>query len=125
MEDDGIITLASPYSVAATAKRLETFLESKGMKIFASIHQAAEAEAVGLKLRPTVLILFGNPKAGTPLMEKFPSLALDLPLKVLAWQSPEGENFISFTSPAFLQDRHRLPEPPFEPIPKLMEEALK
>ncbi len=85
MNAEGVIDLSSSYSVSETADRLENFLQAKGMKIFARIDQAAEAQSVGLSLRPTILLLFGNPTAGTPLMEKFPSLAIDLPLKALIW----------------------------------------
>ena len=83
MNTEGMIDLASPYPVTETADRLQNLLLAKGMKIFARIDQAAEAASVGMALRPTILLLFGNPKAGTPLMDQFPSLAIDLPLKAL------------------------------------------
>ena len=80
----------SPHSAQETASLLEAFFSSKGMKIFARIDQAVEAAAVGLELRPTILILFGNPKAGTPLMLEHPLIALDLPLKLLIWAGDDG-----------------------------------
>jgi uncharacterized protein (DUF302 family) len=124
MNAEGVIDLASPYSVAETADKLQSFLLAKGMKIFARIDQAAEAASVGLTLRPTILLLFGNPKAGTPLMDQFPSLAIDLPLKVLIWES-DGKTCVSFPSPEYLQKRHHLPAIPFAPIPDLLAAALK
>jgi uncharacterized protein (DUF302 family) len=125
MSAEGVIDLPSPYSVVETADRLERLLAAKGMKIFARIDQAAEAIAVGLTLRPTILVLFGNPKAGTPLMDQFPSLAIDLPLKVLVWESTEGKVYLSFTDPKYLQARHHLPMTPFAPLADLFSAALK
>jgi uncharacterized protein (DUF302 family) len=124
MSAEGIIDLPSPYSVAETADRVRNFLEGKGLKIFARIDQAAEAASVGMTLRPTILLLFGNPKAGTPLMEKFPSLAIDLPLKALIWEAP-GQVFLSYVSPEYLQQRHDLPAIPFAQLPGLLSAALK
>ena len=124
MSAQGVIDLVSPYSVPETADRLQNLLLAKGMKIFARIDQAAEAVSVGMTLRPTILLLFGNPKAGTPLMEQFPSLAIDLPLKALIWES-SGKVYLSFTSPEYLQQRHHLPMTPFAQIPELFAAALK
>ena len=125
MNADGVIDLPSPYPVAETADRLQNLLLAKGMKIFARIDQTAEAATVGMTLRPTILLLFGNPKAGTPLMEQFPSLALDLPLKALIWESSERAVYLSFTSSEYLQQRHHLPMTPFAQIPELLAAALK
>ena len=86
----------SPHPPQKTADLLESFLSGKGNKIFARIDQAAEAAAVGLELRPTILLLFGNPKAGTPLMQRYPNLALDLPLKVLIWEENGQVHVIPF-----------------------------
>jgi len=122
---EGLIDLPSPYSVAETTDRLQNLLLAKGMKIFARIDQAAEAVAVGMTLRPTILLLFGNPKAGTPLMEQFPSLAIDLPLKALIWESSDKKVYLSYTSPESLQQRHHLPTTPFAQIPALFAAALK
>jgi uncharacterized protein (DUF302 family) len=124
MSAQSMIDLLSPHSVVETANRLEDLLRGKGIKIFARIDQAAEAEKVGLKLRPTILLIFGDPKAGTPLMEKFPSLAIDLPLKALIWEA-EGKVYLSFNSPAFLQERHHLPMTPFAQLPDLLAAALR
>ena len=116
--------LISSHSPEQTADRLESFLAAKGMKIFARIDQAAEAAAVGLKLRPTILILFGNPKSGTPLMDQFPELALDLPLRVLVWEEA-GQVHVTFTGPDELRERYKLPITPFEPIPGLLKAAVE
>jgi uncharacterized protein (DUF302 family) len=124
MNAEGVIDLPSPHSVPETADRLENLLLAKGMKIFARIDQAAEATSVGMALRPTVLLLFGNPKAGTPLMEQFPSLAVDLPLRALIWES-SGKVYLSYISPDYLQRRHHLPMTPFAQIPELFAAALK
>src|SRR5271170_870631 len=124
MNAEGVVDLPSPYSVAETADRLQNLLLAKGMKIFARIDQAAEAASVGMALRPTILLLFGNPKAGTPLMEQFPSLAVDLPLRALVWESSD-KVYLSFVSPDYLQRRHHLPVTPFAQIPALFATALK
>ena len=125
MNSEGVIDLPSPYSVVETADRLQNVLLAKGMKIFGRIDQAAEAALVGMTLRPTILLLFGNPKAGTPLMDQFPSLAIDLPLKALVWESTDKKVYLTFTSPEYLQKRHGLPMIPFAPIPNLFAAALK
>ena len=125
MPSDGLINLGSPYSVPETVDRLQNLLVAKGMKIFARIDQTSEAAAVGMTLRPTILLLFGNPKAGTPLMDQFPSLAIDLPLKALIWESSDKKVYLSYTSPEYLQQRHHLPMTPFSPIPDLLAAALK
>ena len=113
----------SPHPAKETADLLENFLSSKGMKIFARIDQAAEAAAVGLALRPTILILFGSPKAGTPLMQQYPELALDLPLRVLVWEEA-GKVHVSFPGPDELRERYHLPITPFEVLPGLLKSAL-
>ena len=125
MNPTGITDLASKHSVAETAEQLEALLKSKGMKIFARIDQAAEAEAVGLKMRPMVLLFFGNPKTGTPLMIQHPSLAMDLPLKALVWESADGKVWLSYNSPEFLKQRHGLDAPPFEPVGNLLQAAVQ
>lgn len=125
MPSEGLINLESPHSVPDTADRLQNLLVTKGMKIFARIDQAAEAVAVGMTLRPTILLLFGNPKAGTPLMDQYPSLAIDLPLKALIWESSDKKVYLSYTSPEYLQQRHHLPMVPFAQLPDLFAAALK
>jgi uncharacterized protein (DUF302 family) len=124
MNAEGVIDLPSPYTVPETADRVQNLLLAKGMKIFARIDQAAEAASVGMTLRPTILLLFGNPKAGTPLMEQFPSIAIELPLKALIWESPD-KVYVSFVSPEYLQERHHLPTMPFAQIPELFAAAVK
>src|SRR5580692_4034376 len=92
----GIVELACSRSVTETVDRLELLLKAKGIKIFARIDQLAEAQAAGLTMRPTVLLIFGDPKAGTPLMNRYPSIAIDLPLKALVWESAEGKAWLSY-----------------------------
>ncbi len=104
----GIISQPSPYSVTETLDRLEAILRSKGITIFARLDQQIEAEKVGLNLRPTQLLLFGNPKAGTPVMAAVPLIAIDLPLKVLAWQDEIGQVWLSYNAPDYLQQRFSL-----------------
>ena len=105
---NGIISQPSPYSVTETINRLEAALQAKGIAIFVRIDQQAEAEKVGLSLRPTQLLLFGNPKAGTPLMVAEPTIALDLPLKVLAWEATDGKVWLSYNDPTYLKQRFSL-----------------
>ena len=107
---NGIISQPSPYSVTETIDRLEAILQSKNITIFARIDQQAEAEKVGLSLLPTQLLLFGNPKAGTPLMVAEPTIALDLPLKLLAWEADDGKVWLSYNDPNYLRQRFSLPD---------------
>ena len=123
MNNSGVIDLACQDSVAQVAARLNALLKSKGLTVFARIDQAAEAEASGLVMRPMVLIIFGDPKAGTPLMIKYPTLAIDLPLKALVWESAEGQTWISYNSPEYLQQRHGMELRPFEPVRQLLQAA--
>ncbi len=107
-ENHGIINQISPSSVTETLDRLVAILQAKGITIFARLDQQAEAEKVGLKLRPTQLLLFGNPKAGTPVMAAVPLIAIDLPLKVLVWQDEAGQVWLSYNAPHYLQQRFSL-----------------
>ena len=107
--ENGMVTIPSHQSVDRTVKNLEEILQTKGVKLFALIDHSGEAENAGMKMRPTKLLIFGNPKAGTPLMIASPSIALDLPLKVLVWEDADGKVWISYNSPAYLQSRHGLP----------------
>jgi uncharacterized protein (DUF302 family) len=109
-DDNGIVNLPATRPVDQTVARIEALLREKGVKLFAIIDHSGEAESVGLKMRPTRLLIFGNPKAGTPLMQAAPSIALDLPLKLLVWEDPGGQVWISYNSPAWLQRRHSLPD---------------
>lgn len=107
-EDNGIVTLASPHGFAATVERLQAAVEGKGLKVFARIDHAGEAAAAGLSLHPAQLLIFGNPKAGTPLMNAAPTAALDLPLKALVWQDAGGAVRVSYNRPSWLIQRHGL-----------------
>lgn len=107
---DDIISKPSKYSVPETLNRLETVVKSKGIIVFTRIDHSGEAEKAGLKMRPTQLLIFGNPKTGTPLMNSTPSVAIDLPLKALAWQDENGKVWLSYNSPAYLKQRHGLKE---------------
>ena len=107
--DSGIVTLPGKHSVDETVQKLEKILQAKGVKLFATIDHSGEAARAGLQMRPTKLLIFGNPKAGTPLMVHSPTAAIDLPLKILVWEDGEGNVRISYNSSAFLQARHSLP----------------
>jgi uncharacterized protein (DUF302 family) len=108
--DNGIVNLPANRSVDETIARLEALLREKGIKLFALIDHSGEAKSAGIEMRPTKLLIFGNPKAGTPLMLAAPSIAIDLPLKLLVWEDADGRVWISYNSPAYLQERHSLPE---------------
>jgi len=108
-KEAGLVHVASHYSVEESVGRLETALAGKGLKIFAIIDHSGEAEKVGLKMRPTKVVIFGSPKAGTPLMVAAPSLAIDLPLKALVAEDDEGRVSVTWNSPEFLQQRHGVP----------------
>ena len=125
LTDNGVVRKPSRYSVTETLDRLEAILREKGVMVFARIDQRATAEAVGLALRPTQLLIFGDPKAGTPLMDACPSLAIDLPLKALAWEGDDGQVWFAHNSPAYLQQRHGLPLPPFTAVETLLDRALE
>ena len=105
----GIIDLKSRYSFAETLQRLESLLQSRSLTLFARIDHSGEAEKAGMKMQPTQLIIFGSPKAGTPLMVASPSLAIDLPLKALVWQDAKDQVWISYNAPEYLQQRHEIP----------------
>ena len=107
--DRGIINIPSSYSVPETLARVESLLRQKGLAIFARIDHSGEAEEVGLKMRPTQLLIFGSPKAGTPLMIASPTLAIDLPLKALIWEDGQGKVWLSYNAPEYLQQRHGFP----------------
>jgi uncharacterized protein (DUF302 family) len=103
---NGIVTIPGHRPVDETVRKLEEILRAKGIKLFALVDHSGEAESVGLQMRPTKLLIFGNPKAGTPLMIAAPGIALDLPLKILVWEDANGQVWISYNSPAYLQNRH-------------------
>ena len=106
--EDGLITVASAHSVKDTLDRLEASLKSAGITVFARIDHAGGAKSVGMDLRPTEVLIFGNPKAGTPLMQASQSIGLDLPLKVLAWQDAVGKTWLTHSDMARLARRYGL-----------------
>jgi uncharacterized protein (DUF302 family)/uncharacterized membrane protein YidH (DUF202 family) len=107
--DNGIVTIPSHQSVDQTVQKLEGILKAKGVKLFTLVDHSGEAEAAGMHMRPTKLLIFGNPRAGTPIMVASPSIAIDLPLKILVWEDAGGKVWISYNSPAYLQARHGFP----------------
>jgi uncharacterized protein (DUF302 family) len=108
--NNGIVSKASKHSVEQTIEALTNILKAKGVAVFALIDHSGEAEKVGLEMRPTKLLIFGNPKAGTPLMLASPSSAIDLPLKILVWEDAQGKVWLSYNSPEYLRERHGLPQ---------------
>ena len=108
--DNGIVTIPSQHSVDQTVEKLTNILQSKGVTLFALVDHSGEAAKVGMKMPPTRLLIFGNPKAGTPLMLAAPSVAIDLPLKILIWEDGGGKVWVSYNSPEYLQQRHGLPQ---------------
>lgn len=106
---NGLIHLDSRYSVDETLQRLQALLEEKHIKVFALIDHSGEAGKAGLTMRPTKLLLFGNPKGGTPLMQAAPTVAIDLPLKALVWEDVDGRVRLTYNDPMYLQQRHNVP----------------
>lgn len=106
---NGLIQIASRYSVEETVRRLEAVFTEKGLQVFAMINHSGEAEKVGLNMRPTKVVIFGSPKGGTPLMVAAPSLAIDLPLKALVAEDAEGKVTVTYNDPEYLRDRHGVP----------------
>ncbi len=123
-DGSGILNLASTSSVKEATKRLADALEQAGLKIFAQIDQQEAAAAVGLEMPPMMLLIFGNPRAGTPLMQTYPTLAIDLPLKALVWEDAHGRVWVSTNSPDYLQQRHAMAEAPFIAVPAILRQAL-
>ena len=110
MREAGLIQVGSRFSVEETLKRLESILAQRGVQVFALIDHSGEAEKVGMKMPPTKLLIFGNPKGGTPLMLAAPTVAIDLPLKALIWEDKSGKVWVTYNSPEYLRDRHGVPE---------------
>jgi uncharacterized protein (DUF302 family) len=110
MADNGLTTIASAHAVKATIDRLESAVKEKGMRVFARIDHAAGAMAAGLKLRSTELLIFGNAKGGTPLMQSQQTIGIDLPLKALAWEDADGKAWLAYNEPTWLAARHGLSE---------------
>jgi uncharacterized protein (DUF302 family) len=108
--DNGIVSTRSAHSVDETVSRLQNLLAAKHVALFALVDHSGEAAKVGLEMRPTKLLIFGNPAAGTPVMQASPSIAIDLPLKILVWEDAQGAAWLSWNSPEYLQHRHSVPE---------------
>jgi len=108
LKENGIVSVRSLHSFSETIQRIDRLVASKGLKIFCTIDHSGEAAAAGLQMPPTKLVIFGSPKAGTPLMLASPSIALDLPLKLLVAQDPGNQTWVSYNSPAFLEKRHTI-----------------
>ena len=109
-KEEGIVKIPSHHSVDQTVGKLKTILQAKGVMLFALVDHSGEAEKVGLKMPPTKLLIFGNPKGGTPLMLASPSVAIDLPLKISIAEDSQGRVWISYNSPEYLKERHDLPQ---------------
>ena len=125
---EGIIRKPSPHSVPETLDRLEAILKSKGVQVFARIDHAGEAARVGLSMPPTQVLVFGNPRAGTPVMLAAPTSAIDLPLKALAWQDAVGKVWLGYTDPKYFARRYGLDEKQVAPlgvIADLVDAAVK
>ncbi len=108
--NNGMVHKPTSHSVDQTVEKLKRILQVRGIALFAMIDHSGEAAKVGLKMKPTKLLIFGNPKAGTPVMLAAPTSAIDLPLKVLIWEDSKGKVWVSYNSPEYLQERHGMPE---------------
>lgn len=107
---NGVVNKPSHHSVDQTVKNLTSILEARRVTLFALVDHSGEAERAGMRMRPTKLLIFGSPKAGTPLMLAAPSIAIDLPLKILIWEDDQGAVWLSYNTPAYLQQRHAVPQ---------------
>ena len=107
---DGLISVKSPHSAKQTMDRLEDTLKQRGLTVFARIDHAAGATKIGKSLRPTEVLIFGNPQGGTPFMECAQTLGIDLPLKALVWQDASGQGWLGYNDPAYLAKRHAAPD---------------
>jgi uncharacterized protein (DUF302 family) len=105
---NGMVILKSHHNVKMTANKLESILKEKGMTVFKRIDHSAGAKKVGKELRPTELVIFGNPKVGTPLMQCAQSVAIDLPQKMLIWEDEAGKTWLAYNNPKYLMDRHKI-----------------
>jgi uncharacterized protein (DUF302 family) len=114
--DNGIVTIAAAQSVAITADKLEALIRERGLMLFARIDFAGDAARAGLTMPASQLIVFGNPKAGTPLMQAVPTSALDLPLKILVWEDADGRAWLSYNATDYLQSRHGLAADLMKPV---------
>ena len=108
-KENGLVDIPSNHSVEETVEKLKGILQAKGITLFALVDHSGEAGKAGMQMRPTRLLIFGNPKAGTPVMLAAPSSAIDLPLKILIWEDAQGKVWVTYNSPIYLQERHNLP----------------
>lgn len=108
--DSGIVNIASNHSVDQSVEKLKSILQAKEIMLFALVEHSGEAQKAGFTMRPTKLLIFGNPKAGTPVMLAAPSSAIDLPLKILVWEDAQGKVWVSYNSPEYLRERHGFPQ---------------
>ena len=109
MTNHGMVHLPTSQSVEDVLRKLQTILESKGVPVFALVDHSGEAAKVGMEMRPTKLLIFGNPKGGTPLMLAAPTIAIDLPLKILIWEEGQGKTWVTYNTAEYLTERHELP----------------
>lgn len=116
MSVEGLTNRSSPYTVSETLDRLEAVLRSKGVKVFARIDHSEAATGAGLAMRPTQVLIFGNPKVGTRVMNVAPTIAIDLPFKALAWEDAAGHVWLSYNSTEYLAQRHRVAEDVIRPL---------
>ena len=123
--NNGIVNIPSHHSVVETVEKLKNILQAKGITLFALVDHSGEAEKVGIKMPPTKLLIFGSPKAGTPVMLAAPSAAIDLPLKILIWEDARSKTWVSYNSPAYLQERHGFPKQLLENIAAIETLAAK
>jgi uncharacterized protein (DUF302 family) len=123
MSDNGLITIPSAHSVGDTIDRVEAIVKSKGLTVFARVDHAAGAKEVGLPLAPTLLLIFGNARGGTPLMQAKQQVGIDLPLKLLAWQDGAGKTWLTHDDPHWIAQRHGLGQE-VEPTVKALSAAL-
>jgi uncharacterized protein (DUF302 family) len=107
---NGIVTIAAARTVDETVDKIKSLLQAKTIKLFAVIDHSGEAEAIDMKMPDTKLLIFGNPRGGTPLMLTSPEVGIDLPLKLLVWEDTNGGRWISYNSPQYLKQRHSLPD---------------
>jgi uncharacterized protein (DUF302 family) len=110
MEGNGLMQVASKRTVDETVQRMESILGERGLQLFALVDHSGEAAKVGMKMRPTKLLIFGSPKGGTPVMVAAPSIAIDLPLKALVSEDETGKVWVSYNAPEYLQQRHGVPQ---------------
>ncbi len=110
MQGNGLMQVASRHTVDETVERLKSILAERGLQLFALVDHSGEAAMVGLKMRPTKLLIFGSPKGGTPVMVAAPTIAIDLPLKALVAEDENGKVSVSYNTPEYLQQRHGVPE---------------